>query len=221
MNVWLAIFWKDLVCEWRSRDRLTAMAIFSLLVVVVFHFALPDATRREIGSHAAGLLWVAYLFAALLGLGRTFSSELEHDALGGLALAPVERGWIFLGKALAALLVVLFVQLLAAIAFGLAFGLDLVPSAPGLAAAVPLASLGICFAGTLLSALTARTRARELLLPLLLLPALFPVLSGAVRATSAAIAGEPVPLEALQLLLVVDGIYGVVGFLGFEYVLED
>ena len=108
MRVLAAILWKDLVSEWRARERLMAMLVFSLLVVVTFHFALPAGTGREqIQTNAGGLLWVAYVFAALLGLNRSFAQELENDALSGLALAPAERGWVFLGKALAEVVLVL------------------------------------------------------------------------------------------------------------------
>ncbi|MEZ4216336.1 MAG: heme exporter protein CcmB [Myxococcota bacterium] len=221
MNVVLAILWKDLVTEWRSRERLGAMLAFALLVVIVFHFALPEGTASGIGDNAAGLLWVAYVFAALLGLGRSFAQELENDALAGLALAPADRGAVFAGKALASFVVTGGVEAVVAAAFALVFGLDLRPVALPLAGVVALGTAGICSVGTLLSAMAVRTRFRELLLPILLLPALLPVLAGAVRGTAAAIAGEGIPFEALQLLVVIDGIYVTVSYLVFEYVLDE
>ena len=101
MNALLAVLWKDLVSEWRSRDRLVAMGVFALLVVIVLYLAAPPGAGPEARAHVPGLLWVAYLFAGVLGLNRAFATELENEALSLLALAPVERGWIFLGKALA------------------------------------------------------------------------------------------------------------------------
>lgn len=220
MNVALAIFWKDLLTEWRSRDRVVAMLVFALLVVVVFHFALPG-TPDEVRGDAAGLLWVAYVFAAVLGLNRSFALELENSALDGLALAPVNRGWVFVGKAAASFVLISAVQLATAAVFAVFLGLDLWAAAPRLAGVVALGTLGICTVGTLFSAMSVRTRLREVLLPILLLPALFPVLSGAVAGSAAVLAGEPAPFEAVQLLLVIDGIYSIVSFLGFDYILDE
>lgn len=219
MNVMLAILWKDLVTEWRSRDRLVAMLLFSALVVMTFHFALPDG---QADAHTApGLLWVAYVFAALLGLNRSFALELENDALSGLALAPCDRGWIFLGKAAANFVLIGAVQAVTALVFALAFDLDLWGIAAPLSGVVALGTVGLTAAGTLFSAMAVRTRFREVLLPILLLPALFPVLSGAVRATADLFETGSVGFEAVQLLLVADGIYLIVSFLGFDYILDE
>jgi len=221
VNAALAILWKDLISEWRSRDRVVAMLLFSLLVVVVFHFALPSGTRVSINQNAPGLLWVAYIFAAIIGLNRAFALELENDALAGLALAPCDRGWIFVGKASANFILIGFVQLVTAAVFAVAFGLNLFPVAAKLAAVVALGNLGICSAGTLFSAMSVRTRFREVLLPILLLPALFPVLAGAVAGTRAILQDGELPFDAVQLLIVCDGIYLVVSFLGFDYILDE
>jgi heme exporter protein B len=221
MNAFLAIFWKDLLIEWRSRDRLVAMLLFSLLVVVIFNFALPGGATSRTAELAPGLLWVAYVLASLFGLGRAFSLELENDALAGLALAPTERGWIFLGKAAANLVILACAQAVTAAAFGLVFALDLWAVAAPLALVVLLGSLGLCALGTLFSAVAVRTRFREVMLPLLMLPLLIPVLSGAVRATTALLETGSLPFESIQLLIVADGIYLIASFLGFEYVLDE
>jgi heme exporter protein B len=221
VNVALAILWKDLVSEWRSRDRVVAMLIFSILMAVVFHFALPDQDPEALQALTPGLLWTAYLFAALLGLNRSFALELENDALGGLALAPGNRGWIFLGKAAANWVLISIVQVLTAGVFAVFYRVDLLPGLAGLASVVGLGTLGICAAGTLLAAMAVRTGFREVLLPVLLLPALFPILAGAVQGSMAAVAGRPVPFESLQLLFVIDGVYLIVAFLGFDYVLDE
>ena len=221
MNVFLAILWKDLLVEWRSRERVVAMLIFSLLVVVVFHFALPGGATGQTRDTAPGLLWIAYVFSALLGLGRAFTLELENDALSAMALVPSDRGWVFLGKGAANLVILAVVQLVTAVVFGLVFAIDLAPIAAPLAGIVALGSLGLCSVGTLFSAVAARTRFREVMLPLLLLPLLIPVLSGAVRATSALLTEGTVPFEPIQLLLVIDAVYLIVSFLCFEYVLDE
>jgi heme exporter protein B len=221
VSVALAILWKDLVSEWRSRDRFTAMLLFSLLVVVVFHFSLPGGATRQTQAMAPGLLWVAYVFAALLGLGRSFSLELENDALAGIALSPVDRGWIFLGKAAANWVILVGTQAITGGCFALVFDVELGGVALPLALVVGLGSLGLSGAGTLFAAVAVRTRFREVMLPLLLLPLLVPVLLGAVRATAALLAGGELPFDALQLLLVTDGVYLIVSFLVFDYVLDE
>ena len=221
MSVLLAVLWKDLLVEWRSRDRVAAMGVFSLLVVVMFQFAAPPGASPESRAHLPGLLWVAWLFAAILGLNRSFALELENDAWAGLALAPADRGWIYLGKALAALVLLLAVQLASAVAFGLAFAVPLAPVAAPLAGVTLLGALGISAIGTLFAAVAARTQYREAMLPLLLLPLLVPVLLGAVRATAALLGQEPLPWPPLRLLLVTDAVFLIVSFLCFEYVLDE
>jgi heme exporter protein B len=218
VSVLLSVLWKDLVCEWRSRDRLAAMLVFALLVVLVFELALPGATAGPLGP---GLLWIAWIFAALLGLGRAFALELENDALAGLALVPVDRGWIFLGKAAANAALLAPVQIVSALAFAAVADLDLAPVAARFAGVAALGTLGLCTVGTLFAAVAVRTTFREVLLPLLLLPLLLPVLVGAVRATAGLFSGAGAPADALRLLLVADGVYLVLSFVVFEYVLDE
>lgn len=221
MNVFLAVLWKDLVSEWRSRDRAAAMLVFALLVVMIFHFAWPDAERARARELAPGLLWIAYLFAAILGLNRAFSVELENDALAGLAMVPRDRGFVFLGKAAASFAILMLVQALTALVFAIVFEVLDWRSAPALAGVVGLGSLGICAVGTLFGAIAVRTRFREIMLPLLLLPLLVPVLSGSVRATAELLAGRPASFEAIQLLIVADAVYLIASFVSFDYVLDE
>lgn len=221
MSVLRAVLWKDLVTEWRSRDRVAAMVVFSLLVVVIFHFALPEGTSQQADANTPGLLWVAYVFAALLGLNRSMALELENDALSGLALAPVDRGWVFLGKALANFILIAIVQLVTTFAFALVFQVDLLSQALPLAWITGLATFGICCVGTLLSAMAVRTRFGEVLLPILMLPTLIPILIGAVEGTAILLAEGSLAFPPVQLLIVVDGIYLITSFLVFEYVLDE
>jgi len=221
VSVVLAILWKDLVSEWRSRDRAVAMGVFALLVVVILYFALPARDAEEARWLAPGLLWITYVFAALLGLNRAFALELENEALSGLALAPADRGWIFLGKAAANWVILVIVQAAAAAVFAAAFGLDLAPVAGRLALVVAAGSAGLCTVGTLLAAVAVRTRYREVMLPLLLLPLLVPVLLGAVDATAGLLAEGELRWRPLQLLLVTDAVFAIVSFVGFEYVLAE
>lgn len=221
MRVALAVLAKDLLTEWRSRDRVVAMALFSLLMAMVFHFALPTLDESMIEGALGGLLWTAFVFSALLGLNRSFALELENDALVNLMCAPGNRGQVFLGKAAANFVLVSLTAAMTSFAFAVLFDVDLRPHVLTLAAVVALGLLGVCSIGTLFACMSVRTRFREVLLPILLLPALFPVLAGAVSGTLAALAGDPLPFAALQLLVVVDGIYLVIGFLGFDLILDE
>lgn len=221
MNVALALLWKDLLCEWRSRDRVVAMIVFSILVVVVFQFAWPEIDRAQTQALSPGVLWVIYLFAALLGLGRTFTAELDNDAMTALALAPGTRGWIFAGKAAATFVLIGAVQALTALVFTLLFRLDWLAYVGPLVLVVALADVAICSVGTLFSAMAVRSRFREVLLPILLIPSLIPVLAAAVQATASILRGEALALAALQPSIVMAGIYAILGFLLFDPVLDD
>ena len=221
MKVAWALLRKDIATELRSRDRLIAMLVFSLLVIVVFQFSWPPMDAKEMLRFAPGVLWVTYLFAAVIGLGRTFAMELENDAMTALALAPGTRGWIFLGKATATWILISVVQAMTALVFTLFFRVDLWAGAAGSVLIVALANISICSVGTLLSAMSVRSRFRDVLLPVLLIPTLIPVLTAAVQGSAATFAGEAVPFDALQLLIVIGGVYSILCFLLFEYVLDE
>ncbi len=221
MRVAWALLWKDLATEWRSRDRVVAMTVFSLLVVVVFQFAWPPLPPEESTRFAPGILWVTFVFAAVIGLGRAFAMELENDAMTALALAPGTRGWIFLGKAAASWVLIALVQLLTGLAFALFFRVDLRTGLVGSVAVAALADVAICSVGTLLSAMSMRSRFRDVLLPVLLIPTLIPVLGAAVHATTATLAGGRLPFDALQPLVVIGGVYLILCFLLFDFVLDE
>jgi heme exporter protein B len=194
--------------------------LFSLLVVVVLHFALPPDAGSTLRAGTAGLLWVAYVFAAVLGMNRSFALELENEALSGLALAPADRGYVYLGKAAASFVLLAAVQAATAFAFALAFDVALLPVAARFAGIAALGGLGLSAIGTLFAAVAVRTRQREVMLPLLLLPVLVPLLLGAVRATAALLDGDGIGAP-LRLLAVSDAIYLIVSFVLFDFVLDE
>src|ERR671919_1485952 len=169
---------KDLRVALRARDTLPAMLLFVLSTLVVFHFATPDATNDDA---ACGLLWVALVFSALLGMVRAWVPEHEHHVLDGLVLTPCDRSAIWLGKTLATLAFLLAAQAVALPAFVLFFA----PLDATALAGVLLADLGICAVGSLIAAMAAAGRARELLLPLLFLPLAIPLVVGGVGAAVA------------------------------------
>jgi heme exporter protein B len=200
---------KDLILELRARDTLPAMLLFVVSTLVVFHFVLP-ADASELA--ASGLLWIALVFTALLGLTRAFAAEREQGVIDGLVLAPSDRSAIWLGKALSVLAFLVVAELIALPAFELFYGgVD-----AGLVAGVALADLGIAAVGTLLAAMAAASRARELLLPLLFLPLAIPIIVGGVGAS---VAGDPG--RYLGFLALYDAIFALVCWASFEYVVTE
>ena len=200
---------KDLLLELRSRDTLPAMLLFVVSTLVVFNFSLP----AETGDLAAyGLLWVAIVFTAILGLTRAFAAEREQRVLDGLVLAPCDRSAIWLGKGIA---VVAFLALAEVVALP-AFGLFFEPVTWELVAAVALADVGLAAVGTLLAAMAAASRARELLLPLLFLPLVIPIVVGGVGASI----GDD-PGRYLGFLGLYDLIFAILSWASFEYVVTE
>ena len=200
---------KDLLLELRSRDTLPAMLLFVLSSFVVFHFVLPTGTDR---LAAQGLLWVAIVFTALLGLARAFSAEREQSVLDGLVLATRDLSAIWFGKALSILAFLALAEVVALPVFGLFFGRVELRTV----AAVALADLGIAAVGTLLAGMAAASRARELLLPLLFLPLVIPLVIGGVGATVA-----DHPSSYLGLLALYDAVFGLVAWGSFAYVVAE
>jgi heme exporter protein B len=200
---------KDLLLELRARDTLPAMLLFIFATLVVFHFVLPaDASTLA----AKGLLWIAIVFTALLGLSRAFAAEREQGVIDGLVLAPSDRSAIWLGKAIATLAFLVLAEIVALPAFGIFFS-----SVNGATVAgVALADVGICAVGTLLAGMAAASRARELLLPLLFLPLAIPIVIGGVGASVSAH-----PAGYLGFLALYDAIFALVAWGSFEYVVTE
>ena len=200
---------KDLVLELRARDTLPAMLLFVVSALVVFHFALPG-DRSELA--AKGLLWVALIFTALLGLTRAFVPEREQQVFDGLVLAPCDRSAIWLAKGLATLAFLAAAEIVALPAFSLFFsGVN-----GATVAGVVLADLGIAAVGTLLAAMASVSRARELLLPLLFLPLAIPIIVGGVGAGVA-----DGPGRYLAFLALYDGVFAILCWASFEYVVTE
>lgn len=202
---------KDLLVELRTRETVPAMLLFVLSALVVFHFALPAPAQ---GSQLAvnGLLWMAIVFTALLGLTRAFVAEREQGLLDALLLAPCDRSAIWLAKALS---VAAFLLVMEAIAIP-AFALFYEPVSAAAIAGVLLADVGIAAVGSLLSAIAAASRTRELLLPLLFLPLAIPIVVGGVGASVASDPGR-----YLGFLGLYDAIFAIMSFASFEYVVTE
>ena len=221
MNTFLIILCKDLMIEWRTRARFASMLIFGVLVVVIFYFAVGVTVSEQKTHFIPGLLWMAILFASMIGLNRSFALEMENDAISGLALAPTDRGFIFLGKASSTAILLFSNAVLISTCFSMGFGLSLLNIIWPYLGTCALASIGIATLGTLFSGMTVRTSHQEILLPILLLPLLVPVLLGAVGATTSLLIEQETSEKSLRLLVVSDAVYLVLSFLTFEFVLED
>jgi heme exporter protein B len=218
----LAIARKDALAELRGRHATVSTLFFAAIVLLLFGFALgPDSAR--LAAAAPGLLWLAVVFAGMLAVSRLHLLETEDDALEQLALYPISRRAIFAGKALAGLAVMLVLGLLVLAAVGVLFAVDIGAAWLPLATTVLLGAVGIAAVGTFYAGVTVRLRAREVMLPLLMLPVLAPLLLGAVKATSAALAGDPFGELGswLQLLVAFDVIMVVAGAATYGYLLED
>ena len=216
----LAVVGKDLAAELRRREVLTSMFVFAVLVIVMFNFAF-DLKVENNEAVAPGVLWVAIVFAAMLGLNRSFITEQDRGCMEGLLLTPVDRSAIYLGKMLGNLLFILAMEAIILPIFGAFFNLWVFN--PRLLLIVLLGTFGFTAVGTLFSAVAVHTRTREVMLPILLLPVAVPVLVSAVKATGDAIARTPPTTEGpwLGVLVAFDVIFATVAFLTFEYVFQE
>jgi heme exporter protein B len=215
-----SVLWKDFTAELRSKELLSAMLVFSLLVVLIFNFALElDKAARE--NVAAGVLWVTAIFAGTLGLNRSFAMEKDRGSLDGLLLAPVDRSAIYFGKLLGNLLFMLLVQAVILPVFSILFNLPMLK--PLLLVVVLLGTIGYAGVGTLLASMAVHSRTRDVMLPILLFPVAVPVLVAAVRASGAILISAPWEDIGpwLNLLIVYDVIFIAVAFMAFDYVVEE
>jgi len=218
-----AILRKDLTIELRTKEAVPAMTLFTVTVYVLFHFGL-DRDSLD-GELASGVLWVTLLLAAVIGVTRLFAAEREQGGIDALLLAPVDRTALFLAKATALFLYLVALQLVAVPTFGLLLlGPDLLNAFPELLLILLLADIGLAAVGALVSALAAETRARELIVPLLLLPLLVPLLIGAASATEPLLRGSQSPEDLgrfLALLAGYDAVFLLISMAVFDYLLDD
>lgn len=215
-----AIIWKDLAAEIRSRELLTAMLVFALLVILIFNFALDlEATTRKVAT--PGILWATFAFAGTLGLNRSMALEKDRGCFDGLLLAPVDRSAIYFGKLISNLVFMLIVEAVVLPVYSVLYNTDLFN--PGLVSVILLGSVGYVAVGTLLSSMAVQTRTRDVLLPILLFPVILPVLIAAVKASIGFLQGNALAeiMPYINLLIVYDVIFTAVAFMVFDYVVEE
>ncbi len=213
---------KDLKVEVRSKERLYAMMVFSILVMVIFNFAF-DPGAEYIKEVAPGILWVALVFSATLGLNKTFASEKEQDCLQGLMLSPLDRSGIYFGKVLSNTLLSLIVAMLTLPFFAVFFNISLVDVFLPLTLVVVLATIGFIAVGTLFAAISVGVKRGEMILPILLFPIEVPVIIAAVKATSMILDGRMLVDYSmwLKILVLFDIIFLMVSFVTFDYLVEE
>jgi heme exporter protein B len=214
---------KDLMVELRTKESVPAMALFAITTFVIFHFGL-NRDRLE-GELAAGVLWVTLLFAAILGINRLFVAEREQGGFDGILMAPIERTALLIAKSGALLVYLLALELIALPVFALFFISDgFWEALPRLLVVTVLADVGLAVVGAMLASIAVHTRARDLLLPLLLLPLTVPVVIAAASATKPLLS---LPLDTsgwgkwLAVLALYDLVFGLLAYAVFDFLMED
>jgi len=217
-----ALFWKDMVAEWRSKETLFSMLVFSLMMSVVFNFSFPPGSDF-IREAAAGILWMTFLFAGLLGIGRSFTREIDKGCLTGIMLAPVERSTIYISKLLINFVFIMLVEAISLPLFAIFFKLDLLQNIFAIAFVFTISILGFCIIGTLFAAISVNVRTREIMLPILQFPISVPLIICGVQATRAAIEGQEwaVIWGWSKIIIAFDIIFFIVGYLTFEFIIEE
>ncbi len=217
-----AIAWKDILSELRTKEMLSSMLIFCLLVIVIFNIAF-DPGSSYLEELVPGILWVAFTFAGTLGLNRSMISEQENGCLQGLLLCPIDSSAIYVGKLVGNILFILLAEVIILPLVAVLYNVTLLPVLVKLLVVIGLSTLGFSAVGTLLSAMAVNTRTREILLPILLFPVEVPVIIAAVKSTARILQGEPWSEFALWLKLLIsfDVIFLVLCFLTFEYVIGE
>ena len=215
-----AVVWKDIQAEFRSRELFSAMLVFSLLIILIFNFALElDIKTRQ--SVTAGVLWATFAFAGTLGLNRSMAIEKDRGCLDGLLLAPVDRSAIYFGKVISNLIFMLIVEAIVLPVYSVLYNTNLFQT--GLLLVILLGSIGYTAVGTLLSAMSVQTRTRDILLPILLFPVVIPILLAAVKASDGFLNGSEYSEIAfpINLLIAYDIIFIAVSFMVFDSIVEE
>ena len=216
----LALLWKDILLELRTKDIIVSVLVFALLVIVIFNFAISP-TPQTVTYVAPGILWVAFTFGGVLGLNRSFALEKDGGNIHGLLLTPVGRDTIYFGKMLGNFLFMLIVEIIIFPVFAVLYNFSLLE--PGLIPIAVLATLGISAIGTVFSAMAVNTRSREVMLPVLFFPVVAPVIIAAVEASGAVIRGDAGGdlTRWVSLLAVFDAIFLVISPIAFNFIVED
>lgn len=224
MNYFKAIFSivkKDVIMEWRSKEAVNSMLVFALLVTVVFSFIFEPGSEMK-NEVVGGIFWIAVIFSGLLGLGKSMVSEVQGGNLEALLLSPVDRSAIFFGKFLSNFIFLLFMEAVLVPLFTVFYAVNIAAN-PMVILIIFLATYGFCLLGTLFSLISVRTKTREIMLPLMLLPVMVPVILGAILSTNVFVLGEPAENAGNWITLIVsfDVIFTAVIFAIFGLIIEE
>ncbi|MBW1999317.1 MAG: heme exporter protein CcmB [Deltaproteobacteria bacterium] len=220
-KIWIIVR-KDLTLEFRSREMLFSMCLFSFLVLIIFAFAFEKGFR-DINDLVPGIIWVAIVFSALMGLGRSFGAERDGETLSGLLLCPVSRWAIYLAKMIGTLLFTALMVAITLLVLTILYNQDLFPFLLPLGLIIFLGTLGFSTVGTLFSAMSATTNARHLILSILIFPISIPLIIAAVKATGFVLDGNPLSaiLPWLKILIAFDSVFLLLSYLTFDFVMEE
>jgi len=210
--------------EFRTKQMLNSMVIFSLLVIVIFNYSFSNILFNiDVADIAPGILWIAFTFAGMLGLSRSFSSEIEEGCLDGLKLCPVDPSTIYLGKVVSNLVIMFLIEAIIVPLFIVLFNFSDVKGLAGLIVIILLGTIRFILVGTLFSALTVNMRTREILLPVILFPIIIPLIMSSVMATQKVLSTGDLfsAIDEIRLLVVYDLVFFIAAQLVFEYVIED
>jgi len=222
MSKLFAILWKDFITELRTKELLSAMFTFSLLILLIFNFAF-SFSQENLQYATPAILWITFTFAGILGLGRSFAIEKEGNSILGLLLTPVDRSLLYFGKMIGTLVFVFIIELVTLVIFVVFFNYNLFSVILPLSIVIVLGTIGFVSVGTLFSAIALNTKLREVLLPILLFPIIIPVIVSSVRMTASILEGNSILSagSAFQILVSFDIIFIAACAITFEYVLEE
>lgn len=217
-----AIIWKDFISEFRTKEMILSMCLFSFLVLVIFNFAFGSSLDSD-QKMIAGILWVAFVFSGLTGFGRSFSMERDQGTLQGLILCPVSSWTIFLAKLVGVFLFTTVMEIITLFIFMILYNTAVLPFLVPLGLITLLGTVGFTAVGTLFSAISATAKARNVLLPILFFPVSVPVIVASVKATQIILNAESLHMVFpwLKILIAFDLIFLLVSYLTFGYILEE
>lgn len=217
-----AIVWKDLKSEYRTKEMILSMCLFSFLVLIIFNFAFV-LESKDLQEIFPGLLWVAFLFSGLMGLRRSFVVERDRGTLPGLLLCPISPWGIFLAKMIVVFIFTAIMEIFTLAIFAILYNINLLPFLFPLGLIIFLGTLGFTTIGTIFSAMSANTKARDVMISLLVFPVAIPIIIASVKATGAILNGESLQniFPWLKILIAFDLLFLLIAHLSFRFIMEE
>lgn len=215
-----AVFRKDVLLELKTKETFISVIVFSLLVILIFNLGLDNIPGTN-PTISAGILWIAIIFGSVIGMNHTYSIEIESGAINRILLSPISRDAFFFGKALSNIVLMIFLEIILLPAIIILYDINVPLFQVAILSIFVI--LGISLVGTLFSAIAIKTKTREVMLPVLLLPILSPILIAAVEVTASLIAGQSIydTQKWISLIIVFDAIFIVVSPFLFTFIVSD